>query len=123
MQQQHACIGGRLHAQLIFRRSAKRCQSGGLHAPRRSTSQAAQHVYETDNRSPAQTSAVASTSGRGGGAAVWAAVINFERQGKADAGEAEAKAGSKKGARYIVDVLANCAEDSVPGHGPKRCPA
>lgn len=54
---------------------------------------------------------------------MWAAVINFERQGKADAGEAEAKSGSssKKGARYIVDVLANCAEDTVPGHGPKRC--
>ncbi|CAL8466224.1 g5760 [Coccomyxa elongata] len=69
-----------------------------------------------------RTSAVASTSGRGGGAAVWAAVINFERQGKADAGEAEAKAGSKKGVRYIVDVLANCAEDTVPGHGPKRRP-
>ncbi len=70
-----------------------------------------------------QTNGVASTSGRGEGLAVWAAVINFERQGKADAGEAEAKSGSssKKGARYIVDVLANCAEDSVPGHGPKRC--
>ena len=69
------------------------------------------------SRANAQTSAVASTSGRG----VWAAVINFERQGKADAGEAEAKSGGKKGARYIVDVLANCAEDTVPGHGPKRC--
>ncbi|EIE21291.1 antiviral helicase [Coccomyxa subellipsoidea C-169] len=70
------------------------------------------------------TNGVASTSGRGEGSAVWAAVINFERQGKADAGEAEAKSGSssKKGARYIVDVLANCAEDSVPGHGPKRRP-
>lgn len=85
--------------------------------------QAAYHVFQTVV-STAQTSAVASTSGRGGnGAAVWAAVINFERQGKADAGEAEAKSGGKKGARYIVDVLANCAEDTVPGHGPKRCPA
>lgn len=55
---------------------------------------------------------------------MWAAVINFERQGKADAGEGEAETKSssgKRGARYIVDVLANCAEDTVPGNGPKRC--
>lgn len=51
----------------------------------------------------------------------WGAVINFERQGKADTDtDAEAKPGSRKGARYIVDVLANCAPDTVPGHGPKR---
>ncbi len=61
-----------------------------------------------------------STSGRKAQESVWTAIINFERQGKADAGEAEAKPGSKKAARYIVDVLANCAEDSLPGHGPKR---
>ena len=61
-----------------------------------------------------------STSGRKAQESVWTAIINFERQGKADAGEAEAKPGSKKAARYIADVLANCAEDSLPGHGPKR---
>ena len=61
-----------------------------------------------------------STSGRRSQESVWAAVINFERQGKADAGEGEANLGSKKGARFIVDVLANCAEDSLPGRGPKR---
>lgn len=78
---------------------------------------------KTDRYCLMQTSGVASTSRQGEGSAVWAAVINFERQGKADVGEAEAKSGSsgKKGARYIVDVLANCAEDTVPGHGPKRC--
>lgn len=68
-----------------------------------------------------QITPVASTSGRGGEAAVWGAVVNFERLGKAEAGEAEARAGTKQGARYIVDVLANCAQDSVPGHGPRRC--
>lgn len=63
-----------------------------------------------------------STSGRQAQACVWAAIINFERQGRADAGEAEANPGSStKAARYIVDVLANCAEDSLPGRGPKRC--
>ena len=53
---------------------------------------------------------------------MWAAVVNFERLGKADAGEAEAReGGARKGAaRYVVDVLANCAQDSVPGHGPRR---
>ena len=61
-----------------------------------------------------------STSGRQGQHTVWAAVINFERQGRADAGEAEAAPGAKRAARYIVDVLANCTEDSLPGRGPKR---
>ena len=61
-----------------------------------------------------------STSGRKPQESVWAAVINFERQGRADAGEREATPGSKKGARYIVDVLATCAEESLPGRGPKR---
>lgn len=62
-----------------------------------------------------------STSGRQGQSTVWAAIINFERQGRAENGEAEARPDSKKAPRYIVDVLANCAEDSLPGRGPKRC--
>ena len=62
-----------------------------------------------------------STSGRQGQSSVWAAIINFERQGRAENGEAEARSDSKKAPRYIVDVLANCAEDSLPGRGPKRC--
>ncbi len=67
-----------------------------------------------------QESSQPSTSGRKSQESVWTAVINFERQGKADAGEGEAISGSKKAARYIVDVLANCAEDTLPGRGPKR---
>ncbi len=67
-----------------------------------------------------QESTQPSTSGRKAQESVWTAIINFELQGKADAGEGEAKPGSKA-ARYIVDVLANCAEDSLPGRGPKRC--
>ena len=62
-----------------------------------------------------------STSGRQGQSTVWAAIINFERQGRAENGEAEARSDSKKAPRYIVDVLANCVEDSLPGRGPKRC--
>ena len=72
------------------------------------------------NISLMQESAQPSNSGRKPQESVWTAVINFERQGKADAGEGEASSGSKKVARYIVDVLANCAEDSLPGRGPKR---
>ena len=70
-----------------------------------------------------QVSATASTSGRSGEPSVWAAIINFERLGKADAaGDAEPNqaANGKRAAQYIVDVLANCAADTVPGHGPKR---
>ena len=63
-----------------------------------------------------------STSGRQGQRTVWAAIINFERQGRADAGEAEAAPGAKRAPRYIVDVLANCTEESLPGRGPKRQP-
>ena len=54
---------------------------------------------------------------------MWAAIINFERLGKADAaGDAEPNqaVNGKRAAQYIVDVLANCAADTVPGHGPKR---
>ena len=54
---------------------------------------------------------------------MWAAIINFERLGKADAaGDAQPDqaANGKRAAQYIVDVLASCAADTVPGHGPKR---
>ena len=69
-----------------------------------------------------QVSAPASTSGRGEEPSVWAAVINFERLGKADAVDAEPGQASngKRAVQYIVDVLANCAADTVPGQGPKR---
>ena len=65
-----------------------------------------------------------STSGHAadGGSTVWAAVINFERVGKkdnTDNGDGDSHRKQKAGP-YIVDVLANCSLDSIPGTGPKR---
>ena len=54
---------------------------------------------------------------------VWGAVVNFERVGKKDStdgGDGESHKKRKEGP-YIVDVLANCSPDSIPGTGPKRC--
>jgi len=67
----------------------------------------------------------ASTSGRGtesSARSVWGAVVNFERVGKkdnTDGGDGESNKKRKEGP-YIVDVLVNCASDSIPGTGPKR---
>jgi len=55
----------------------------------------------------------------------WAAVVNFERVGSAKAapgggGSGGADSGGGEAGQYIVDVLVNCAPDSVPGRGPRR---
>ena len=68
----------------------------------------------------------ASTTGRTsegfGPSRVWGAVVNFERVGKKDQtdgndGESHKK---RKEGPSIVDVLVNCASDTIPGTGPKR---
>jgi ATP-dependent RNA helicase DOB1 len=61
----------------------------------------------------------------------WAAVVNFERVGSAKAapggggggggGGTGGGGGGGEAGQYIVDVLVNCAPDSVPGRGPRRC--
>lgn len=68
----------------------------------------------------------ASTTGRTsegfGPNRVWGAVVNFERVGKkdqTDSGDGESHKKRKEGP-YIVDVLVNCASDTIPGTGPKR---
>ena len=65
-----------------------------------------------------------SFSGRADSSAsiVWGAVVSFERVGKkdnTDGGDGESHKKRKEGP-YIVDVLVNCASDSIPGTGPKR---
>ena len=61
-------------------------------------------------------------TGDSSGSGVWGAVVNFERVGKkdnTDGGDGESHKKRKEGP-YIVDVLVNCASDSIPGTGPKR---
>ncbi len=59
--------------------------------------------------------------------AIWGAIVNFERVGSEDAEDADPTDGGDGGASrkrkprtYIVDVLANCAADTLPGMGPRR---
>lgn len=61
--------------------------------------------------------------------AIWGAIVNFERVGSEDAEDADPTDGGDGGASrkrkprtYIVDVLANCAADTLPGMGPRRRP-
>lgn len=61
-------------------------------------------------------------AGGSSGSGVWGAVVNFERVGKkenTDGGDGESHK-KRKEVPYIVDVLVNCASDSIPGTGPKR---
>ena len=61
-------------------------------------------------------------AGGSSGSDVWGAVVNFERVGKkenTDGGDGESHKKRKEGP-FIVDVLVNCASDSIPGTGPKR---
>ena len=53
-------------------------------------------------------------------AGAWGAVVNFERVGSAKAGGGGGCGGDAAGGQYVVDVLVNCAPDSVPGRGPRR---
>lgn len=51
----------------------------------------------------------------------WGAVVNFERIGsKAAEGEQPSTSGQGKEARWVVDVLVNCAPKGSPGQGPQR---
>ena len=59
--------------------------------------------------------------------AIWGAIVNFERVGSEDSQDADPTEGAdgtpsrkRKPRTYIVDVLANCAADTLPGMGPKR---
>lgn len=52
-------------------------------------------------------------------AGAWGAVVNFERVGSAKAGS-NGSGSDAAGGQYVVDVLVNCAPDSVPGRGPRR---
>ena len=52
-------------------------------------------------------------------AGAWGAVVNFERVGSVKA-SSNGGGGDTAGGQYVVDVLINCAPDSVPGRGPRR---
>ena len=59
--------------------------------------------------------------------AIWGAIVNFERVGSEEPQNADPTEGTDGGASrkrkprtYIMDVLVNCAADTLPGMGPKR---